>query len=279
MNFVAHDDRFWLTCTRRRKRVAAIEASPRVALAITSRGTDIGVSQTVTYKGNAIVHDDAAVKRGSTRPWRPASARRRRPASGVRAPPRQSGPGRHRDRARRTDRLRRREDVPGLARRTEPHRGLTPAHRGGPAPSGGATHGGSVTQSSAKPSHRVRADTERNGPGRQRAVGLDRPLANSAIASAGRSTGTPATGRRADHPGSVAPPSPAAGAAVHVPRGRTRRRCRPARRRWPPARAPRPSPCGPCPPRSGPSRAVTDEAGDGLDGADQGLPAPVGQSS
>ena len=62
MNFVARDDRFWLTCTRRRKRVAAIEARPRVALAISSRGTDIGISQTVTYKGNAIVHDDDATK-------------------------------------------------------------------------------------------------------------------------------------------------------------------------------------------------------------------------
>ena len=26
MNFVSHDDRFWMTCTRRRKRVAAVEA-------------------------------------------------------------------------------------------------------------------------------------------------------------------------------------------------------------------------------------------------------------
>jgi general stress protein 26 len=62
MNFIVRDDKFWVTCTRRRKRVAAVEARPRVALAITSRGTDIGVSQAVTYKGDAIVHDDAATK-------------------------------------------------------------------------------------------------------------------------------------------------------------------------------------------------------------------------
>jgi general stress protein 26 len=62
MNFVAHGGRFWLTCTRRRKRVPAIEARPRVAIAVSSRGTDIGISQTVTYKGNAIVHDDGATK-------------------------------------------------------------------------------------------------------------------------------------------------------------------------------------------------------------------------
>lgn len=60
MNFVYRDAAFWLTCTRRRKRVPAIEARPRVALAISSRGTDIGISQAVTYKGNAEVLDDPA---------------------------------------------------------------------------------------------------------------------------------------------------------------------------------------------------------------------------
>lgn len=62
MNFVEHDGRFWLTCTRRRKRVAAVEARPRVAIAVSSRGTDIGISQAITYKGTAIVHDDATTK-------------------------------------------------------------------------------------------------------------------------------------------------------------------------------------------------------------------------
>jgi general stress protein 26 len=62
MNYLWADGRFWITCTRQRKRVAAVEARPRVALAITSRGTNIGVSQAVTYKGDAIVHDDDAMK-------------------------------------------------------------------------------------------------------------------------------------------------------------------------------------------------------------------------
>jgi hypothetical protein len=62
MNYIARDGRFWLTCTRRRKRVPAIEARPRVAIAITSRGTDIGISQAVTYKGNAVVHEDDVIK-------------------------------------------------------------------------------------------------------------------------------------------------------------------------------------------------------------------------
>jgi len=62
MNFVHRDGRFWLTCTRRRARVRAVEARPRVAVAVSSRGTDIGVSQAVTYKGTATVHDDSATK-------------------------------------------------------------------------------------------------------------------------------------------------------------------------------------------------------------------------
>ena len=77
MNFVARDGHFWLTCTRRRKRVAAVEARPRVAIAVSSRGTDIGISQAVTYKGNAIVHDDA-----DTKQWfYPALAAKVRPES------------------------------------------------------------------------------------------------------------------------------------------------------------------------------------------------------
>ena len=58
MNFIYADGAFWVTCTRRRKRVPAVEARPRVAIAISSRGTDIGISQAVTYKGDAEVLDD-----------------------------------------------------------------------------------------------------------------------------------------------------------------------------------------------------------------------------
>jgi general stress protein 26 len=77
MNYLVHEGRFWLTCTRRRKRVAAVEARPRVAIAVSSRGTDIGVSQAVTYKGDAIVHDEQEVK-----DWfYPALAARVRPES------------------------------------------------------------------------------------------------------------------------------------------------------------------------------------------------------
>jgi Pyridoxamine 5'-phosphate oxidase len=59
MNYVVRDGKFWITCTRRRKRVAAVAARPRVAIAVSSRGTAIGVSQAITYKGDAVIHDDA----------------------------------------------------------------------------------------------------------------------------------------------------------------------------------------------------------------------------
>ena len=62
MSYVFRDDRFWVTCTRRRKRVAAVTARPRVAIAISSLGAHIGISQALTYKGDAIVRDDDATK-------------------------------------------------------------------------------------------------------------------------------------------------------------------------------------------------------------------------
>ncbi|MCB0955635.1 MAG: pyridoxamine 5'-phosphate oxidase family protein [Ilumatobacter sp.] len=77
MNFVWKDGRFWITCTRRRKRVAAVEARPKVAIAISSRGARLKTSQAVTYKGDAIVHDDE-----ETKAWfYPALAARVRPES------------------------------------------------------------------------------------------------------------------------------------------------------------------------------------------------------
>jgi general stress protein 26 len=62
MNYVFHGGKFWVTATRRRKRVAAVEKNPSVAIAISSRGTDIGISQSITYKGTATVHDDDETK-------------------------------------------------------------------------------------------------------------------------------------------------------------------------------------------------------------------------
>ena len=77
MSFVHHDGRFWLTATRRRKRIRAIETRPRVAVAVSSRGTSIGISRSVTYKGRAILHDDEATKKW----YYPALAAKLRPGN------------------------------------------------------------------------------------------------------------------------------------------------------------------------------------------------------
>ena len=62
MNYLYDYGRFWVTCTKRRKRVPAVIARPRVAVCISSRGTDIGSSQALTYKGDAIVREDDEIK-------------------------------------------------------------------------------------------------------------------------------------------------------------------------------------------------------------------------
>ena len=62
MNYFWAKGSFWLTATRRRKRITAIERDPRVAIAISSRGTGIGISQSLTYKGTAVLHDDNETK-------------------------------------------------------------------------------------------------------------------------------------------------------------------------------------------------------------------------
>ncbi len=77
MNFVVDGGHFWLTATRRRKRIAAIEARPRVAVAVTSRGTDLGISQSLTYQGTATIHED----HDTARWFYPALAARVRPES------------------------------------------------------------------------------------------------------------------------------------------------------------------------------------------------------
>ena len=77
MNFVHRDGRFWLTGSGQRKRFAALRRRPRASIAVSSRGTDIGISQSVTYKGAVVLHDDE-----ETKAWfYPALAARVRPES------------------------------------------------------------------------------------------------------------------------------------------------------------------------------------------------------
>jgi general stress protein 26 len=57
MSYLRTDDgHFWMTASRQRARIPAIQRDPRVAIVITSPGTPMGPGKTVTYKGTAVVH-------------------------------------------------------------------------------------------------------------------------------------------------------------------------------------------------------------------------------
>lgn len=60
VNFMFRDGRFWLTATEMRPRIAAVRRDPRVSIAVTSKGSGIAVSRSLTYKGHCIVHDGPA---------------------------------------------------------------------------------------------------------------------------------------------------------------------------------------------------------------------------
>jgi hypothetical protein len=62
VNFIFRDGRFWLTATEHRPRIASLRKDPRVSIAVTSKGADIGVSRSLTYKGTCFLHDDAETK-------------------------------------------------------------------------------------------------------------------------------------------------------------------------------------------------------------------------
>jgi general stress protein 26 len=62
MSFVVRDGHFWMTASSQRKRIPAIRRDPRVVVVVTSSGTPTGPGRTVTYKGTAVLHDDAATK-------------------------------------------------------------------------------------------------------------------------------------------------------------------------------------------------------------------------
>jgi general stress protein 26 len=62
MSYLEKDGKFWMTASGQRKRIPAIRRDPRVAIVISSPGTNLGSGKTVTYKGTAVVHDDAETK-------------------------------------------------------------------------------------------------------------------------------------------------------------------------------------------------------------------------
>ena len=79
MNFVHRDGHFWLTATSQRPRIAAIRRDDRVAIAVSSGGTSLGM-RAVTQRGRCRVRDDAETKRW----FYPALAQRLQPADAAR---------------------------------------------------------------------------------------------------------------------------------------------------------------------------------------------------
>jgi hypothetical protein len=57
--FVWHDGAFWVTAGVARKRIAALRRRPESSVIVTSAGTDVGRSVTVTARTVATIHDDA----------------------------------------------------------------------------------------------------------------------------------------------------------------------------------------------------------------------------
>lgn len=62
MNYVARDGSIWLTATKQRPRIKALQRDPRASVVITSTGTDMGPGKQITYKGRVVLHEDQATK-------------------------------------------------------------------------------------------------------------------------------------------------------------------------------------------------------------------------
>ena len=62
MNYVFRDGRFWLTASGQRARVPAVRRDPRVSIVVTSRGSGIATSKSLTYKGHCVIHEEEATK-------------------------------------------------------------------------------------------------------------------------------------------------------------------------------------------------------------------------
>ena len=56
------DGKMWLTAGAHRHRIAAVQRNPRVSVCITSTGTELGPSKTITIKGRCRVREDRETK-------------------------------------------------------------------------------------------------------------------------------------------------------------------------------------------------------------------------
>ena len=62
MSYIWRNGRIWCTATEQRARMKALARDPRCSVVISSAGTDIDVSQSITFKGHAILHKDQQTK-------------------------------------------------------------------------------------------------------------------------------------------------------------------------------------------------------------------------
>jgi general stress protein 26 len=62
MSFLWREGKFWLTAGAHRHRIEAIRRDPRVSVVVTSTGTKLGPSKTITVKGRVRVREDAETK-------------------------------------------------------------------------------------------------------------------------------------------------------------------------------------------------------------------------
>lgn len=62
MSCLWKDGRMWLTAGAHRHRIAAVQRNPQVSVCVTSTGTELGPSKTITIKGRCRVREDRATK-------------------------------------------------------------------------------------------------------------------------------------------------------------------------------------------------------------------------
>ena len=62
MSYIWRKDRIWLTAGGHRHRISAVRRNPKVSIVITSTGTALGPSKTITIKGTCQIHESREVK-------------------------------------------------------------------------------------------------------------------------------------------------------------------------------------------------------------------------
>ena len=62
MSYIWRNGRIWCTATEQRARMKALARDPRCSVVISSMGTGTDISQSITFKGRAILHKDQETK-------------------------------------------------------------------------------------------------------------------------------------------------------------------------------------------------------------------------